>query len=186
MKAISNDEIAYSFYKEIAAQPSGEGITRCLSCGTCSSSCQVFSVNPAYNPRMLIQQAVLGLREKVLDSDMIWLCARCQSCIERCPKGIRPGDIITAIRHIALKEGRSDSKGKRHALFFKSSILKTGKINEMLLPIVTLGLGIVSQVPQSIRMAAKGKLPPLRPKRINDVSDIRRLSRMIEERRSKQ
>jgi len=184
MKAVSNDEIAYAFYREIAAQPSGEGIVRCLSCGTCSSACQVFSVNPAYNPRMLIQQAVLGLRNTVLDSDMIWLCARCQSCIEKCPKGIRPGDIITAIRHIALKEGRSDSKGKRHALFFKNSILKTGKINEMILPIVTLGPGIVSQVPQSIRMLAKGKLPPLRPKRIDGIDDIRQLNRMIEERRS--
>ena len=109
-------------YKEISRQPKGEGITKCLSCGTCSSTCQVFSVNTAYNPRKLIQQAVLGLRDEVLKSEMIWICARCNSCLEKCPKGIRPGDIIMALRHIALKEGVVHYKGVRHSLYFKKSI----------------------------------------------------------------
>ncbi|MEE8398061.1 MAG: 4Fe-4S dicluster domain-containing protein [Desulfobacterales bacterium] len=183
MRALRSDDIAYRFYEEIAEQPKGEGIAKCLSCGTCSSTCQVFSVNPAYNPRKLIQQAILGLREDVLASEMIWICARCNSCIEKCPKGIKPGDIIMALRHIALKEGKSDTRGVRHALFFKNSILRTGKINEMLLPLATLRLSIVSQIPQSIRMLFKGKLPPIRPKRIKGVNDLRKLNRMIESRK---
>lgn len=181
MRAVEN--IDYYFYKEIARQPNGEGITKCLSCGTCSSTCQVFSVNPAYNPRKLIQQAVLGLRDEVLKSEMIWICARCNSCLEKCPKGIRPGDIIMALRHIALKEGVVNYKGVRHSLYFKKSILKTGKINEMILPLQTLRLGIVSQIPQSIRMLFKGKLPPLLPKRIKGINDLRKLNRLIEKRR---
>ena len=183
MNVFKSHEIDYYFYKEIARQPKGEGITRCLSCGTCSSTCQVFSVNPAYNPRKLIQKAILGLRDEVLTSEMIWICARCHSCIEKCPKGIRPGDIIMALRHIALKEGVVNTKGVRHALFFKNSILKTGKINEMLLPLDTLRLGIVSQVPQSIRMLFKGKLPPMRPRSVKGIGDIRKLNRIIEKRR---
>jgi len=184
MRALRSSELDYAFYKEVAQQPKGEGIAKCLSCGTCSSTCQVFSVNPAYNPRKLIQKAILGLRDDVLKSDMIWICARCNSCIEKCPKGIKPGDIILALRHIALREGMVDTRGTRHALFFKNSILKTGKINEMLLPIYTLRLGIVSQIPQSIRMLFKRKLPPLWPKRIRGTKDLRKLSRLIEERKS--
>ena len=183
MSASTSHEIDYYFYEEIAKQPKGEGITKCLSCGTCSSTCQVFSVNPAYNPRKLIQKAILGLRDDVLASEMIWICARCHSCIEKCPKGIRPGDIIMALRHIALKEGVVYSKGARHALFFKNSILKTGKINEMILPLSTLRLGIVSQVPQSIRMLFKGKLPPPRPRPVKGLNDIRKLNLLIEERK---
>jgi heterodisulfide reductase subunit C len=183
MNAAKNNEIEYYFYKEIAKQPKGEGITKCLSCGTCSSTCQVFSVNPAYNPRKLIQKAILGLKDDVLKSEMIWICARCNSCIEKCPKGIKPGDIIMALRHIALKEGIVNYKGVRHSLFFKKSILMSGKINEMILPLNTLRLGIVSQVPQSIRMLFKGKLPPLLPKRIKGVNDLKRLNRLIENRR---
>ncbi len=184
MRARRSSELDYDFYKEVARQPKGEGIAKCLSCGTCSSTCQVFSVNPAYNPRKLIQKAVLGLRDDVLRSDMLWICSRCNSCIEKCPKGIKPGDIILALRHIALREGLVDTRGMRHALFFKNSILKTGKINEMLLPIYTLRLGIVSQIPQSIRMLFKRKLPPILPKRIKGAKDIRKLSRLIEERKS--
>ena len=183
MRAFTSNEIDYTFYKEIAKQPKGEGIAACLSCGTCSSTCQVFAVNPAYNPRKLIQQAVLGLRDDVLSSEMIWICARCNSCIEKCPKGIKPGDIIMALRHIALKEGVVNTKGMRHALFFKNSILRSGKINEMLLPLYTLRLGIISQVPQSIRMLLKGKLPPIRPKRVKGLSDIRKLNQLVEKRK---
>jgi heterodisulfide reductase subunit C len=186
MIARESHEIDYCFYKEIARQPKGEGIAKCLSCGTCSSTCQVFSVNPDYNPRKLIQKAILGLRADVLASEMIWICARCHSCIEKCPKGIRPGDIITALKHIALKEGIVNTKGARHALFFKNSILKTGKINEMILPLSTLRMGILSQVPQSIRMLIKGKLPPLRPKSVKGLNDIKKLNRIIERRRSTQ
>ncbi len=182
MKAGKINEIDYYFYKEISKQPKGEGITKCLSCGTCSSTCQVFSVNPAYNPRKLIQKAILGLRNEVLKSEMIWICARCNSCLEKCPKGIRPGDIIMALRHIALKDGVVHCKGVRHSLFFKKSILKTGKINEMMLPLYTLRLGVVTQIPQSIRMLLKGKLPPLLPKRIKGINDLKKLNRMIEKR----
>jgi heterodisulfide reductase subunit C len=184
MRSLRSNEIEYSFYKEIARQPKGEGITKCLSCGTCASICQVFSVNPAYNPRKLIQKAILGLRNDVLKSEMIWICSRCNSCIEKCPKGIRPGDIIMALRHIAIKEGIANTRGVRHSLFFKKSILKTGKINEMILPLGTLRLGIVSQVPQSIRMLFRGKLPPIRPKRIIGLDDLKKLNRLIEKRRA--
>jgi heterodisulfide reductase subunit C len=186
MKATKTCGIDYHFYKEISRQPKGEGITKCLSCGTCASTCQVFSVNPAYNPRKLIQKAVLGLKDEVLKSEMIWICARCNSCLEKCPKGIKPGDIIMALRHIALKEGVINFKGVRHSLYFKKSILKTGKINEMILPLHTLRFGIVSQIPQSIRMLFKGKLPPLLPKRIKRMNDVKKLSRIIEHRREKQ
>ena len=185
MTPTKKNKIDYNFYKDIARQPKGEGITKCLSCGTCSSTCQVFSVNPAYNPRKLIQKAVLGLKDEVLKSEMIWICARCHSCLEKCPKGIRPGDIIMALRHIALREGVVNYKGVRHSLYFKKSILKTGKINEMILPLNTLRLGIVSQVPQSIRMLLKGKLPPLRPRRIRGLSDVKKLNRMIESRKQR-
>ena len=69
MTPAPKSNIDYNFYKDIAKQPKGEGITKCLSCGTCSSTCQVFSVNPAYNPRKLIQKAVLGLKDEVLKSE---------------------------------------------------------------------------------------------------------------------
>ncbi|MBL6990195.1 MAG: 4Fe-4S dicluster domain-containing protein [Bacteriovoracaceae bacterium] len=183
-----NDEkgLDYHFYKEIAKHPKGEGITKCLSCGTCSSTCQVLAVNNNYNPRKIIQKAVLGLREEVLNSEMIWICARCNSCIEKCPKGIRPGDIITAIRNVALEEGKTSNKGVRHSIYFKKSILQTGKVNEAILPLYTLRFKIFSQVPQAIKMFFKGKLPPIFPKKIKGIKDIRKLNQLIQNRKLKQ
>jgi len=45
------------------------------------------------------------LREVILSSDVIWLCASCFSCTERCPQGVRLTDVIRAIRNIAVREG---------------------------------------------------------------------------------
>lgn len=174
----------YNFYKEIAQTEKGAGITKCLSCGTCTSSCRVYSINPDYNPRKLIQKAVLGLKDQVLNDEMIWICSRCNDCIEKCPKGIRPGDIITALKQLALKNGIKNNKGARHSIFFKKSILKSGKVNEMILPLYTLRFKIISQIPQSIRMFFKGKLPPLFPKKIKRWQDLEKLNRLIEERRA--
>jgi heterodisulfide reductase subunit C len=53
---------------------------------------------------LIIRAAVLGLKE-VLSSDLIWLCAACYSCTERCPRGVRPTEIIRVLRNIAVKEG---------------------------------------------------------------------------------
>jgi heterodisulfide reductase subunit C len=48
---------------------------------------------------------LLGMKEEVLSSPFIWLCASCYSCQERCPQDVRVTDVITAIRNYAAREG---------------------------------------------------------------------------------
>jgi CoB--CoM heterodisulfide reductase subunit C len=87
-----------------AVKAGGKEIYRCFQCGTCTASCPVRLFDEEYNPRLIIRAAVLGLKE-VLSSDLIWLCAACYSCTERCPRGVRPTEIIRVLRNIAVKEG---------------------------------------------------------------------------------
>jgi len=49
---------------------------------------------------------LLGMRERVLSSDFIWLCSTCFSCEERCPQGVSFAEIITALKNIAAREGK--------------------------------------------------------------------------------
>jgi heterodisulfide reductase subunit C2 len=42
--------------------------------------------------------------EKLLDSKTIWLCAACQTCYTRCPKGIDLSRIMEALREIVMLE----------------------------------------------------------------------------------
>lgn len=50
--------------------------------------------------------ALLGLRERVLASEFIWLCSTCYTCQERCPQGVKIADLMMALRNLAARNGR--------------------------------------------------------------------------------
>ena len=93
------------FRDEIAAEPGGEHIRRCYSCSTCTAGCPIAGATDKYNPRRIIHMALLGMREEVLKSDFVWLCAVCYTCYERCPQDVRIPELMNGIRNIAIREG---------------------------------------------------------------------------------
>jgi len=95
------------FKFEVATEPGGEGLKKCFSCGSCSASCQVAGHLPGYDPRRLIRQTLLGMREQVLASPLIWCCSSCYSCAEACPQQVRFVEVLTAIKNIAAREGHA-------------------------------------------------------------------------------
>lgn len=93
------------FKHEIAKEPGGENIKVCFGCGICTATCPIREIDTRYNPRKIIRMAILGMRERVLKSDFIWLCSTCYACTERCPQDVKFTNIINAIKNIAVKEG---------------------------------------------------------------------------------
>lgn len=89
----------------IAAEPGGENIKKCFSCGTCTAGCPVREVTDRYNPRKIIRMALLGMKKEVLSSPFIWLCSSCYTCFERCPQDVRIPELMNAIKNIAVREG---------------------------------------------------------------------------------
>src|SRR5512136_2154638 len=89
----------------IAAEPGGENVKRCFSCGTCTAGCPVRDVTDRYNPRKIIRMALLGMKKEVLTSQFIWLCSACYTCHERCPQDVKIPELMNAIRNIAVREG---------------------------------------------------------------------------------
>lgn len=101
------DKFDPNFKDEIMAEPGGENLIRCYSCGTCMATCLIRRHDPDYNPRRILHMAVLGLRKDVLSSHLIWRCSACDDCYRHCPQGIRISDLFKALRAIALREGYS-------------------------------------------------------------------------------
>jgi len=102
---INIKELNPNFKNEVLKEPGGENLLRCFSCGTCTASCPVREVDEKYNPRKIIRMVILGMKEKVLSNEFIWLCAGCYSCQERCPQDVRITDLMNAIKNVAVKEG---------------------------------------------------------------------------------
>ncbi len=94
------------FRDEIAGHPGGENIRRCFACGTCAAGCPVTEVDSNYNCRRIIRQILLGMREEVLSSPLIWLCLVCYRCYVRCPQQVNFTDIMRVLRYLAVKEKR--------------------------------------------------------------------------------
>lgn len=101
---VRDENIESGFKYEIANQVGGEGLLRCIKCGACSGGCPVGSVTD-YRPRKVLGNVLLGLKDEVLASDQIWLCAACFTCEERCVQEVNFTDVVTVLRNIASREG---------------------------------------------------------------------------------
>ena len=101
------EDLELGFCDEVASLPGGEHIRRCFACGTCAAGCPVTNIDEEYNCRRIIRQIILGMREEVLKSPVIWLCVMCYRCYARCPQEVNFTDIMRALRYLAIKDGHA-------------------------------------------------------------------------------
>ena len=119
---IRASEIDPKFKYEITKMHGGEKLLKCFQCGTCTSDCPVARFSDSYRPRTLIRMAQLGLRERVLKSDTLWLCAACFICTDRCPQDVEVASVIRVLRNLAAEKGMVPVVFKDQA----GSILESG------------------------------------------------------------
>jgi heterodisulfide reductase subunit C len=93
--------------KEIA-----DAAKMCFQCGTCTAGCPS-GRRTSYRTRKLVRMAQLGLKEQIVNSDELWECSTCYTCVERCPREVPIVDIIIDLRNLAVAEGhiREQHKG---------------------------------------------------------------------------
>jgi heterodisulfide reductase subunit C len=89
------------FVKKII-ELSGQVVTLCDQCGTCSGGCPVVAEMDV-TPSQLMKMSQLGIKD-ILDSKTIWLCASCYTCTIRCPRGLDVSKVAEALRQIILRQ----------------------------------------------------------------------------------
>ncbi len=97
------------FKFEVANQPGGTNIKSCFACGACTGGCPVSEIDPNYDPRKIIRMILLGMREKILSSSLIWLCSMCYTCSFHCPQDVKFTEVMGVLREMAVKKGYVDS-----------------------------------------------------------------------------
>ncbi|MFX0107768.1 MAG: CoB--CoM heterodisulfide reductase subunit C [Candidatus Hodarchaeota archaeon] len=100
---IDSEDIDPEFVDKIV-DAGADRIRTCIQCGTCSSVCPS-GRRTAFRTRELMRKALLGLKDEVLSSPDLWLCATCYTCLERCPRQIKVTDAIIIMRNMAVEEG---------------------------------------------------------------------------------
>jgi len=77
----------------------------CFQCGRCVSVCSVANFVKDYRPHRIVSSSRLGLIDKLLSSDYIWLCARCFRCTEYCPQDVAPAELVSDLQFLAVSRG---------------------------------------------------------------------------------
>lgn len=98
-------EMDPKFKYKLSRMPGGEKLMLCFQCGTCTSDCPIARFSDFYRPRKLIRMAQLGLKDRLISNDLIWLCSTCFTCVDRCPQDVGIADIVRAFRNLTVKEG---------------------------------------------------------------------------------
>lgn len=77
----------------------------CLDCGKCTVVCPVAKYDDAFNPRRLVQEALVDQHGKHQVSEKVWSCISCNMCTERCNYYVKFTDFVKALRHKSLADG---------------------------------------------------------------------------------
>jgi len=132
------EDLDLEFGKSISSRPGGEDLYRCIQCGTCSATCPV-SIYMPQTPRRIIAMTRAGMRNEVLSSSTIWLCASCYACTVDCPKEIKITDIMYALKQEAMEQKLHPKRFPIPVLAreFFNSVKNTGRSNEALIIVWT-------------------------------------------------
>ncbi len=134
-----------AFINEVA-EAGGSGIKLCYQCGTCTGDCPTaFAMD--YTPRQIIRMVRLGMREEVLSSNTIWVCATCYNCTTRCPRGVKITEVMSALKGIAIREG-IEAKNPKGPAFYKTFLEISEKYGRMFE--AEFMLRFISKVPESL------------------------------------
>jgi heterodisulfide reductase subunit C len=103
MKIILSRQIINDPFVSKVEELSGQSLLACYQCGKCSAGCPNVCEMDIL-PNQIIRYAQLGLKDELLGSKSIWVCASCMTCDVRCPKGINVAEVIEAVRLILLRQ----------------------------------------------------------------------------------
>lgn len=177
-----------SFAQEVK-EKSQAHLERCYQCLACSSGCPVaFAMD--YPPNQIIRMAQLGLKDRVIDSSTIWLCASCETCATRCPNDIDIVRVMDILRGISIREGRTqETKLPLFHSTFLDGIKSKGRVHELSLILrYTLTSGdmfkfkkLLNDIILGLKMFLRGKLVIL-PGKIKGVAGVKRIFQLTESR----
>ena len=160
---------------------SGQRTVQCYQCGECTAGCPAaFAMD--ISPNRVMRMVQLGCEKPVLQSSTIWLCAGCETCATRCPKGLSVSKVMDACRQMAV-EKKSKTREKDVLTFHKqflAEVKRHGRIHEMgmLARYKVLSGQLFNDMPLGMKMFMKGKLA-IAPTKIKGVDEIKKIFRKM-------
>jgi heterodisulfide reductase subunit C len=125
---IKAEELDPKFKYKLSKMPGAEKLMLCFQCGTCTADCPISRFSDFYRPRKIARMVQLGLKDRLLSDDALWLCSTCFTCVDHCPQGVEIAGIVRVLRNLTVRE-----KGVVPIVFkeLASNILRTGYVYQI-------------------------------------------------------
>lgn len=82
---------------------SGVNPLKCMKCGKCTATCPAYD-EMEYHPHQFVDMVANGRLEELMNSKGIYRCLSCFACVERCPRNVKPGALVEAIRLSVIRK----------------------------------------------------------------------------------
>jgi len=103
-----------------------EVLKRCVACGACEYDCPSARTG-VMSPQNVVKRFLDGDIEGLLNSQEIWECVECHTCLEYCPQKFGMEKVFTWLKHEAMSRGiYPDSLKSGYEAF-----LKTGRLSKI-------------------------------------------------------
>ena len=102
---ISRSVVQSDFVKKVE-EISGQNILACYQCGKCSAGCPSVEEMDIL-PNQIIRLVQLGQDEQIEAFKTMWICASCNTCAVRCPRGVDLAKIMEAVRLLVLRRNEN-------------------------------------------------------------------------------
>jgi heterodisulfide reductase subunit C len=99
----------------------------CFQCMRCTSGCTSLKLLEL-KPHEIVDLVKFGFVDELLASDIVWTCATCLKCKERCPQRASPYDLIMAIRNVIVER---EAKVPEFYMKAAGQILETGLLQSV-------------------------------------------------------
>ncbi|MBR3805021.1 MAG: 4Fe-4S dicluster domain-containing protein [Clostridia bacterium] len=87
---------------KLIRERSGTDVRKCMKCGKCSGRCPAYA-EMDIKPHQFVSYIEKGEVEKLLESKSLYTCLSCFACVERCPRGVAPANVIEAVRQEVIR-----------------------------------------------------------------------------------
>ncbi len=77
-------------------------VLMCMQCGMCAGSCPESGITP-FNIRTLVRKKQF---QREIDEAVPWYCTSCGECTLRCPRDVKPSEMIVEVRSSLVEEGQ--------------------------------------------------------------------------------
>lgn len=113
--------------KKILSKLWGVHPDECFQCMRCTSGCTSLKLLEL-KPHEITLLVNAGFVEELVLSNIIWTCASCLKCRERCPQKASPYNTIMALRNLAVER---EAKTPEKYMKAVAQILETGLMQQV-------------------------------------------------------